>query len=161
MKQCTKCNQRLDKSNFTVDLYKKSGLSSWCKKCRRIWARTKIGSEAKRLQQKKYRQTEKGKLTRKICQKVWEQSEKGKESKRIMAKRMREKYPLKSWSRKELQLAILRGDIIKRNSCEICYNGHIQCHHEDYSKPLEFIELCTKCHVVLHKQYKEQNILIT
>ena len=161
MKQCSKCNQRLEESNFYKDISKKDGLKSHCIACVKKYRQTDHCKAIQAIAEKKYRQTEKGKLTRKLCQ---ERYEKGTRGKRMLQKkqiRMIDRYPKKYLARKEVRKAIYRGDIRKRNACEICYDSPTDCHHEDYSKPLEFIELCRKCHNVLHKQYKEQNILIT
>ena len=38
----------------------------------------------------------------------------------------------------------------KKNICETCGASPTQCHHEDYNKPLEYIELCIECHNKLH-----------
>ena len=51
-----------------------------------------------------------------------------------------------------LYYAIKTGKIKKRNICEICYDFPTECHHEDYSKQLEFVELCSSCHSKLHAQ---------
>ncbi len=39
MKQCTKCKQRKDKSEFRKNRKNKDGLAFWCKKCSREYAR--------------------------------------------------------------------------------------------------------------------------
>jgi len=56
---------------------------------------------------------------------------------------------------------ISKGVISKRNSCEICHTSPTECHHDNYTKPLEFIELCVKCHRTLHRHYVENNISLT
>jgi len=59
-----------------------------------------------------------------------------------------------------LNIFLRKYKIRKRNTCEICHTSPTQCHHEDYTKPLEYIELCKRCHEFLHMQYKRQNIKI-
>jgi len=63
-------------------------------------------------------------------------------------------------AQRSLRDAIGNGEIRRRGSCEICHRSPTHCHHEDYSKPFQFIELCQSCHLFLHKQYKERNIII-
>lgn len=50
--------------------------------------------------------------------------------------------------------AVKMGTIIKPDCCEKCGNETIKRnlhgHHYDYSKPLEVIWLCAKCHWELH-----------
>lgn len=69
------------------------------------------------------------------------------------AKKMREKFPEKHKARMELRNAIRRREVIKPKICSKCgaEPGRIEGHHEDYSKPLDVIWLCTKCHRKLHK----------
>lgn len=45
--------------------------------------------------------------------------------------------------------AIRRGDL-KKLSCEVCGSAKSQGHHEDYSKPLDVIWLCTRHHADRH-----------
>jgi hypothetical protein len=71
-----------------------------------------------------------------------------KESKREPLETIKEKNRI----RQILYRAIGKGKVKKRNSCEICHTSPSQCHHWDYSKPLEFIELCSRCHSFLHRQ---------
>jgi len=54
-----------------------------------------------------------------------------------------------------LNNAIARGEIKKRNKCLTCGEALTECHHPDYSKPLEFIELCRLCHKQLHRNKKQ------
>lgn len=91
-----------------------------------------------RERQKRYMQTEKGKLKHIEAQKIYEQEN-----------------PEKIKARSKLQKAISSGKIIRKTNCEICF---IDCkphgHHEDYSKPLEVIWMCSKCHLYHHQNYR-------
>lgn len=69
------------------------------------------------------------------------------------AQKDRIKFPEKHKARGILSGAVRNGKIKKRNICEICCFSPTECHHEDYSKPLEYIELCMRCHKILHKLY--------
>jgi hypothetical protein len=60
----------------------------------------------------------------------------------------------------EIKKAIKSRKLKKRDVCEICYASSTQCHHEDYNKPLDIVELCKDCHALLHKQYRNNNIVI-
>jgi len=68
------------------------------------------------------------------------------------------KNPIKYKCYKKFRKALAQNIIKKRNSCEICYNSPTECHHEDYNKPLEIIELCIRCHRFLHRKYKPTHL---
>jgi hypothetical protein len=52
-----------------------------------------------------------------------------------------------------LNYGIRIGMIKKPDCCSICKSkGEIQGHHPDYSKPLQVIWVCIKCHMKFHKQ---------
>ena len=63
------------------------------------------------------------------------------------------KYSERVMARVIVRQAIKKGEL-KKQPCKICgeINGH--AHHEDYSKPLEIIWLCTICHKKIHLEYK-------
>lgn len=44
----------------------------------------------------------------------------------------------------------LRRGKLKKEPCEACESPKSQMHHEDYSKPLNVIWLCRRCHLALH-----------
>jgi hypothetical protein len=54
--------------------------------------------------------------------------------------------------------AVIKGNLIRPKQCSICGSDKykIQGHHEDYSKPLEVIWVCTYCHSAIHKSLKER-----
>lgn len=60
-----------------------------------------------------------------------------------------------AWQR--VTKAISAGKLIRRGKCERCDStSNIEGHHADYSKPLEVIWLCSKCHKLEHKKMKQQ-----
>lgn len=73
----------------------------------------------------------------------------------------------KNWRHKNAEKAkchaivndyIKRKVLIKPTKCSCCgEEKELQAHHEDYSKPLEIIWLCAKCHSALHKQKRIEN----
>lgn len=52
----------------------------------------------------------------------------------------------------EIKKAIQEGKLVKPEQCSQCNrrNIRINAHHEDYTKPLDVIWLCCRCHVLLH-----------
>ena len=62
----------------------------------------------------------------------------------------RNRDPEKIRARRLLQSAVRRGTIT-RQACA-CGNPDTQGHHEDYSKPLDVLWLCARCHADLHRE---------
>jgi hypothetical protein len=77
---------------------------------------------------------------------------KWKENHKECDKKVRLKYPEKYKARFALNNFMRTGKIKKQNICEVCFKSPTECHHDDYSKPFEFIELCRKCHCLLHRK---------
>lgn len=70
------------------------------------------------------------------------------------------RYPQKLKAKELLRSKIKSGEIIRPKKCQICKKlEKIQGHHEDYSKPLEVMWLCQKCHSERHKKLKLTNHL--
>ena len=67
-------------------------------------------------------------------------------------KKYKYKYPHKKRAHLYVELAIEYGHLTRPNNCSKC---KIECkpqgHHPDYSKPLEVIWLCPKCHSFEHR----------
>jgi hypothetical protein len=63
----------------------------------------------------------------------------------------RKREPEKTIARSKVYYAIKTGKLIKPTKCSDCNEEKfLQGHHEDYSKPLNLIWLCTTCH---HKKH--------
>lgn len=63
-------------------------------------------------------------------------------------------YPEKHEARKILTANIRSGKVIRPSECSSCKVklGRIEGHHEAYTKPLEVVWLCCKCHRALHRK---------
>jgi len=63
------------------------------------------------------------------------------------------KHPLKQKARLELNRAVKFNGLYKPDTCSDCKKyKRIEGHHEDYSKPLEVIWVCRRCHFNIHKK---------
>ena len=61
------------------------------------------------------------------------------------------KYPHKQDARIKLNNAVRCGKIYRPDCCENCEDlGKVHGHHEDYSKPLEVLWVCSDCHTEIH-----------
>jgi len=77
-------------------------------------------------------------------------TETGKRKHAESSKRHRQTNRKEVNARKMINNRVARGTLKKRNVCETCYDSPTEFHHPDYDKPLEYIELCIKCHHYLH-----------
>lgn len=49
----------------------------------------------------------------------------------------------------------LRDGNLKKEPCVFCGRNDVHAHHRDYSKPLDVVWLCPKCHHRLHAYFPE------
>jgi hypothetical protein len=105
------------------------------------------GKLSHKRQYKKYRQTEHGHVKTLEQGKIFRQTEKFKQA--II--RHRQKFPDKRKAQYILANAVASGKVIRPFICAIC---DVPCtpegHHSDYSQPLSVIWMCKKCHSDLH-----------
>lgn len=77
------------------------------------------------------------------------------EEKREIQKRYRKKYPEKNRARLKVQDAKRAGKM-KCEPCSVCGATRAEAHHDDYSKPLDVVWLCTKHHAERHVQMRRE-----
>ena len=67
----------------------------------------------------------------------------------------RQKYK----ARKITQNGLRNGIIVRPSVCSVCgKSGKIHAHHEDYSKPLEIMWLCPRCHGTKRKRKNQSYV---
>lgn len=133
-KQCSKCKQIKSLFDFNKASKEKDGHQGYCKIC-------------KTKQQTLYRQTTKGKTT----QKRYENSEKGKIARKRCFQRHFLKYPEKRKARLAVNNAITLGKLPRPDTllCHFCPKPAQQYHHwQDYAPEhwLDVMPVCIKCH---------------
>ena len=85
----------------------------------------------------------------KQCKRNWVLKNRAKVNKH--ANEYKKLHPEKQKARMALFTAQQYGRIIKPKICQGCFKKkELEGHHEDYSKPLEVVWLCIKCHAKLH-----------
>lgn len=158
MKQCSKCKEWKDFSEFYKASSKKSGYQSQCKKCRSEHAKTY--DRTKSLI--KYNSSEKGKTTRQRYQSSqkgitatnhYRRSNKYRSINRQYRVKYREIFPQKARAHDKVTDEIRAGRLLPASSyqCSFCSNQAVHYHHDDYSKPLEIKPVCAQCHADIHK----------
>lgn len=118
----------------------------------------------RRERQRRYEQSEKGKVTRRR----YERSEKGKATEAryletdngIQKTRKRNNKATRAYQLRNPEMhrahlalheAVRTARIVKPDRCSRCDRpGPLQGHHHDYSKPLDVIWLCDSCHRLEH-----------
>ena len=67
---------------------------------------------------------------------------------------MTEAQKVKDRARSYAGVYLREGRIAKEN-CTSCGSKESQMHHPDYSKPIDIVWLCRKCHLLVHKKGKQ------
>lgn len=72
-------------------------------------------------------------------------TERGKEVRRKSGFNQRTLNSLKVKARKKLNYEVMCGRIMKK-PCNVCGENKVEAHHSNYSRPLDVIWLCHRCH---------------
>jgi hypothetical protein len=133
MKACFKCDRCLPLTEFYKHPMMGDGHLGKCKECTRKDARE--NREKRREYYNEYdrqrsRTPERRKALR-VSQEKWSEHER---------------------ARFRVHNAVARGKIVKPTECEDCgVTARLDGHHEDYSKPLEVVWVCRRCHGLRHR----------
>jgi len=139
VKTCSKCKQDLPLSAFTWT-------RSHGKRIKRAWCRACVAAYD---QERKQRMGEDWYRNNSESSKRWRATPGGVETLRKKNLRYRRKHPEKARARDILQKAVSSGLVVVTGVCECGSTQNVERHHEDYSKPLEFRELCAgTCHPI-------------
>ena len=164
-KLCSRCKEMKALDDFGKSNKTKCGLRGDCKKCRN--ARRLLNRERIISLNKLWYDRNKEKVNAK--RKSPENRKKARDYKALNAEKYnrlrglyrsreesrkeREKHRDKINARKILNYHVSKGHIIKFDACQECGSKErIHGHHENYSKPLEVIWLCNKCHQRRHRK---------
>lgn len=151
-KICSCCGQEKDLDDFYKHKEMLDGHLNKCKDCKKNYQKAHRLSNLERV--KKYDRNRPNADERSIKrrQRLKEDPEKYRryiENQQKWRKNNRHKANAHSMVKRAIQ----SGKIQKPTKCQKCGNkGDIQAHHPDYSKPLEVIFLCNKCHKEEHKK---------
>lgn len=169
MKKCSDCKVVKSFGDFYKNRSTWDGLHQICKECKRVRNRVASMSEkaqaSARLRQLRYKKSLKGRSVRRrresaAASRLKKAEYKSQNIEKIRAVKAvwKRRHPEKIRAHHLVQRAIRRG-VLVRGICTGCGDVKAQAHHEDYSKPLDVIWLCDRCHKNLHNQKRDQNIL--
>lgn len=148
-KICTKCNVEKCLKRFYKKEKGRFGRHSECIQCLKIREKKnrEANPEIKKIREELYRSKLKEKYADfenpRIHVKLHERSIMGFE--RYAEKKMQ------NLTSNLLNYAVRIGLVEKPSQCSVCQSENVlQAHHNDYSKPLEVVWVCTLCHVKFH-----------
>lgn len=138
MKTCFKCGEEKELSEFYKNRGMKDGHLNKCIPCVKAY---EIERRAKNIDYIREYDRKRALLPHRIKKNT------------DNTKRFRKQFPLKYKAHCIVNNAIRNGKLIKPEICETCSKPgrQIEGHHNDYSKPLEVVWLCSACHKQLHR----------
>ena len=168
-KYCKECKQVKSLGDFYRHKSCKDGRNTYCKPCDNLRSRVRYKAN-KVLECEKYKKRYKddiefsdkkravskmrrGKYPEKVKKEHdnWVKLNKDKIS--ITAKRWRDKNKHKIVTHLAIFKATRSDLVIKPKNCSVCKDAtNLHGHHKDYSKPLDVVWVCCKCHANIHKE---------
>lgn len=141
-------------TNATAEFY--AGVTSRCKSCHRAKVKQNRQDKADyyktydairfqndpkvRERHRRYQATDKGKASMLQSRLKWLEANQDKRAAHVL-----------------LGNAVRDGRVMKPKSCQICAaGGRIDGHHDDYTKPLDVIWCCRKCHIEIHRNLERK-----
>lgn len=151
LKTCGQCKEEKDESEFYRRGRADDRLRSYCKICSHKLREEYYENNKERLREYSRRN---GKENR---ERVYERRRLNSERVNELARSYYRKDIIKMKTRDKVRWAIDSGRLVRPETCSKCGEEcKPNAHHEDYSKPLEVIWLCTKCH---GKTYRKKDHL--
>ena len=159
MKTCTECNEEKDLKEF----YKhKSMLDGYLNKCK-VCVKTRVNNHRVANIEKIMEYDRNRPNSRERVKKNSERIERYKKEDPIKYKKAQEQKNKwakenrnKNNAQQQARRAVFKGTIKRLYKCERCEETeNLQGHHPDYSKPLEVLWLCPKCHGAEHARLNE------
>ena len=156
---CCKCEKEL--SEFYVHPAMKDGHLNKCKECCKRHATERRNSNLEEV--RNYDRNRPNKKERTLKGKEYKdkmRQENPEKFDRVFhgaRKTYRKKNKDKTLAESKLDYAIKNGIVIRPDCCSVCgVPCKPQGHHFDYSKPLDVIWVCSKCHSEIHKKIRDE-----
>ena len=142
-RECTKCKQVWELSQFIKKAKRRGGDSPHCQECR----------DKNNLHNAKWR--ENNLESRHRAQKAWREKNRAKTRQNMVRWNLRNKD--KKAAHNAVKIAVRNG-VLMRGDCSICGSTeNIHAHHEDYTKPLEVDWFCKHHHREYHKARRHED----
>jgi hypothetical protein len=148
MKTCFKCGIKKPLSEFYKHSAMADGHLNKCKECAK-----KDAQKNYRANIKHYKEYEKSRAMlphRIAARKAYSKTDAFAISRKVSMQKYRNKFPDKYKATTAVNNAVASGKL-KKESCMICGMTKAEAHHTDYSKHLDVLWLCRKCHCGVHK----------
>lgn len=177
MKKCSRCQNEKDISQFWKRSDRKAGYHGVCKDCMNSDRPKRNKKNASKLKTQRrecylrYREKRIEEVKKYYSSLSEEKREEIRQRKRInfknsdAQKKNKLDYQRNRYSKEKIVAnraiaqALIEEKIFKPGKCQICnLERKLDGHHSDYSKPLEVIWVCRKCHVAIHKRLKERTV---
>jgi hypothetical protein len=152
MKRCSKCHTEHPATAefFPPDKRRRDGVGSWCRVCHRIvvtrWA--VAHPEAKCAIRTRHRNAhpESGRAAAARYRVAHP------EVRRAAVARWQAKHPVANAAHRAAYNAVRTGCLTRPSACERCGqpSSRLDKHHADYSRPLDVIFVCPRCHRNIH-----------
>ena len=145
MKNCFKCGEKKARTEFYSHPMMGDGLLGKCKDC------TKKDSAENTL--------------RKQSDPQWVIKERKRQREKEAIRRKKGlvgTYVKGAYKRPEANNKVsyaMKTGMIKKSGCQVCGKSKAQAHHEDYSKPLDVVWLCTRHHADRHIHLRDMATL--
>ncbi len=161
---CNRCKEEKAFKDFYKNTFTKTGKSTHCKECIKEKMRVYYGANkeascaTKNAWYAKNKESARKKIYAWKAQNPkymvhWHAQNREKHAKNVKAWRAR--HPHYVECHKEYNLAIRSGMLIKPENCMLCNKeGKVEGHHHNYSKPLDVVWVCTKCHRDIHAKHR-------
>lgn len=143
MKTCFKCHAEKPLTEFYKHSQMADGHLNKCKEC------TKADVKAHGAD-RGYDKRRNSLPHRVKARKDYQQTERGRALASASKKRFTDRNPHKKKATSMVSAALRNGSL-EKSDCESCGNPDVQGHHEDYSRPLDVVWLCVKCHSHYHR----------
>src|SRR5690625_498931 len=158
MKACRKCGVEKPLADYYTHKQMADGHLNICKECVKARAREHRRENLERIREydRKRGQTE---ARKKRVREYYRKTVATKEGRDRLWDQSRE-WARKNKERRAAHIAVtnaVRNGTLKPKPCERCsFPFGVHGHHEDYSKPLDVIWLCRRCHGERHREINEE-----
>jgi len=153
MKVCKECNQEKSLDAFYKHSKMLDGHLNKCIECVKERIKKHRANNIEKINA--YDRERSKKPQRRLKNKEYAKSEKGKLAHKKSLQNYKTRHPLRYATKVMTGNAIRDGKLVRALNCSVCNSEKkIEGHHDDYTKPLDVRWLCEKCHKEWHKNNK-------